>query len=179
MTVIYQGREGRGPGPDFRGAVIAGPSALTLRGDVELHVRSSSFRAHGHDRDPAYGNVILHVVFEDDVGVDTPLPSGRTAPVVALAPWVDTRAGELERWLSQPLLWREPCHEALVRLGAVGVGAALEAEGDRRFAGPRRRAGLGLERPPATGDAERRHLRAVPPVRRELRADRLIAVRSV
>ena len=134
VTVIYQGREGRGPGPDFRGAVIAGPSALTLRGDVELHVRASSFHAHGHDRDPAYSDVILHVVFEDDVGADTLLPCGRTAPVVALAPWVHARAGELERWLSQPLLWREPCHEALVRLGAVGVGAALEAEGDRRFA---------------------------------------------
>ena len=77
VTVIYQGREGRGPGPDFRGAVIAGPSALTLRGDVELHVRASSFHAHGHDRDPAYSDVILHVVFEDDVGADTLLRGRR------------------------------------------------------------------------------------------------------
>jgi len=134
VTVIYQGREGRGAGPDFSGAVIAGPSSLTLRGDIELHVRASSFRAHGHDRDRAYNNVILHVVFEDDVGADTPLFGGGSAPVVALAPWVSARAGELERWLAQPLLWREPCHDALVRMGAAGVAASLEVEGDRRFA---------------------------------------------
>lgn len=133
VTVIFQGREGRGPGPDFRGAVIAGPSQLPVRGDVELHVRSSSFRAHGHDLDPAYARVVLHVVFEDDTGEDTPLPGGRVAPVIALAPWVAARAGELERWLAQPLLWREPCHDAVMRMGAEGAGAALDAEGDRRF----------------------------------------------
>lgn len=133
VRLIFQGRQGRGPGPDFRGAVIAGPSGVPLRGDVELHVRSSSFRAHGHAVDPAYRNVILHVVFEDDTGEDTPLPGGRTAPVVALAPWVARRADDLRRWLAQPLLWREPCHDAVMRMGVDGAGAALDAEGDRRF----------------------------------------------
>ncbi|MDE3096847.1 MAG: DUF2851 family protein [Chloroflexota bacterium] len=134
VRVVHQGRPGRGPGPDFRGAVIAGPSGLTLRGDVELHVRSSSFRAHGHAADPAYAGVVLHVVFDDDTGADTPLPGGGTAPVVALAPWVARRAGELERWLERPPLWREPCHDAVARLGAEGAGATLDAEGDRRLA---------------------------------------------
>ena len=133
VRLIFQGRQGRGPGPDFRGAAIAGPSGVTLRGDVELHVRSSSFRAHGHADDPAYRNVILHVVFEDDTGADTPLFGGRTAPVVALAPWVARRADELRRWLAQPLLWREPCHDAVMRMGVGGAGAALDATGERRF----------------------------------------------
>jgi len=133
VNVIFQGRPGRGPGPDFRGAVIAGPSGVPLRGDVELHVRSSSFRGHGHHADRAYAGVILHVVFEDDTGADTPLPGGGSAPVVALAPWVARRAEELQRWLARPLLWREPCHDAVMRLGLEGAGAALEAEGDRRF----------------------------------------------
>jgi len=133
VTVIFQGRPGRGPGPDFRGAVIAGPSGVPLRGDVELHVRASSFRAHGHHADRAYARVILHVVFEDDTGAETPLPGGGSAPVVALAPWVARRARELERWLERPLLWREPCHDAVMRMGAGGAGAALDAAGDRRF----------------------------------------------
>jgi hypothetical protein len=140
VNVIFQGRPGRGPGPDFRGAVIAGPSGLPLRGDVELHVRSSSFRAHGHETDASYANVILHVVFEDDTGADTPLPGGRTAPVVALAPWVARRADDLQRWLAQPLLWREPCHDAVMRLGGEGVVAALDAEGDRRLSAKVKRA---------------------------------------
>lgn len=133
VTVIYQGRAGRGAGPDFRGAVVTGPSGVPLRGDVELHVRASSFRAHGHDRDPAYARVVLHVVFEDDAGEDTPLPGGGTAPVVALAPWVARRAEDLQRWLERPLLWREPCHDAVMRMGVEGAAAALEVEGDRRF----------------------------------------------
>ncbi len=133
VAVIHQGRPGRGPGPDFRNASICGPSGLPLHGDIELHVRSSSFHAHGHDRDAAYRNVILHVVFEDDTGRDTPLFGGGSAPVVALAPWVARRAEELQRWLAQPLLWREPCHDAVMRLGADGAGRALDAEGVRRF----------------------------------------------
>jgi hypothetical protein len=133
VTVIFPGRPGRGPGPDFRGALIAGPSGLPLRGDVELHLRASSFRAHGHDRDAAYAGVVLHVVFEDDDGEDTALPGGGVAPVVALAPWVSRRAGELAHWLERPLLWREPCHDALARLGAERALAELDAAGDRRF----------------------------------------------
>lgn len=133
VRVVSPGRPGRGPGPDFRGAAIAGPSGVPLRGDIELHVRSSMFRAHGHERDPAYRNVVLHVVFEDDTGEDTPLPGGKAAPVVALAPWVARRADELRLWLQRPLLWREPCHDAVMRMGAEGVSAALDAEGDLRF----------------------------------------------
>ena len=137
VRVIYQGRRGRGPGPDFRGALIAGPSAVPVRGDVELHVRSSDFRAHKHHRDAAYRNVVLHVVFIDDApaGGDgtTALPGGGAAPIIALAPWVTRRAGELERWIARPLLWREPCHDAVRHLGADGAAAVLEREGDRRF----------------------------------------------
>ncbi len=133
VRVIFQGRAGRGPGPDFRGAVIAGPSGIPVRGDVELHVRASDFRAHGHHTDRAYGNIVLHVVFEDDTSEDTLLPGGGRAPVVALASWVARRSGELQHWLERPLLWREPCHDAVMRMGADGAGAALDAEGDRRF----------------------------------------------
>jgi len=133
VRVVFQGRPGRGPGPDFRNAVICGPSGVTLRGDIELHVRASDFAAHGHVRDPAYASVILHVVFEDDTGIDTILPGGKTAPVIALAPWVARRAGEIERWLAQPALWREPCHHAVQRLGAAAVASSIEALGDQRL----------------------------------------------
>ncbi len=133
VRALHRGRRGRGPGPDFRGAVIAGPSGLTLRGDVELHVRASEFRAHGHHRDPAYDSVVLHVVFEDDVGADTTLRCGRAVPVIALAPWVARRAGEIQRWLARPALWLEPCHDAPERLGPEGLASALDALGDARF----------------------------------------------
>jgi hypothetical protein len=133
VRVISPGRPRRGPGPDFRSAVIAGPSGVTLRGDVELHVRASSFTAHGHATDMAYRDVVLHVVFEDDLGMDTLLPGGKTAPVIALQPWVARREGEIRHWLERPLLWMEPCHDAVLRMGVEGVHQALDDEGDRRF----------------------------------------------
>jgi len=38
-------------------------------GNVEIHIKSSDWYAHNHETDPNYDNVILHVVWEDDVAV--------------------------------------------------------------------------------------------------------------
>jgi hypothetical protein len=132
LRVIYRGRSGGGPGPDFRDALIATRSGL-LQGDVELHVRSSDFRKHGHHRDHAYAGVVLHLVFWDDERHPTLLPGGATAPVAALAGWVEGRATEIARWLERPALWREPCFSALTRQGAPAVAATLERLGVMRF----------------------------------------------
>ena len=133
LTVVYRGRPVGGPGPDFRDAVIAAPWGR-VQGDVELHVRASDFRRHGHGRDPAYDGLALHVVFWDDEGQDTPLASGRRVPVAALAPWAERRAREIREWLEQPALWEEPCRSALERLGAGAVAAVLDELGDARWA---------------------------------------------
>ena len=47
-------------GPDFRNAelTIGGTRA---KGDIELHIDSTGWRAHGHSLDPQYDHVILHV----------------------------------------------------------------------------------------------------------------------
>lgn len=132
LRVVYRGRPAAGAGPDFRDAIIASPWGL-LQGDVELHVRSGDFRRHGHHVDPAYAGVVLHVVFWDDVGVDTPLPGGGSAPVVALGDWVEGRAREIRSWLERPALWREPCRSAVERLGAADVGALLDRLGEMRL----------------------------------------------
>jgi hypothetical protein len=141
VRVLHPGLPGRGAGPDFRGALLAAPSGGTVRGDVELHVRASEFRAHGHDTDPRYAGLVLHVVFDDDGEDDTALPGGGSAPVVALGDWVRRRSEELAGWLASPRLWREPCWDALDRLGAARAAAVLEELGDRRFA--EREAALG------------------------------------
>jgi hypothetical protein len=106
--------------------MIAGPDGL-LQGDVELHVRTSDFRRHGHDTDPAYADVALHVVFFHDEDGDTLLPGGRTAPVVPLG------GPRLGAWLEREPRWGEPCRDAVARLGADEVGLTLERLGGMRF----------------------------------------------
>ncbi len=96
VDVINPGRRGGGSGPDFIDAVLR-LDGVERRGDVELHVRSSSFRAHGHDRDPAYGDIALHVVYRADEA-ETRLCGGALAPIAAFAPWLEGRSGELQRW---------------------------------------------------------------------------------
>ena len=80
VRVLHPGRRGRGPGPDFRDALVAAPSGGVLRGDVELHLRASDFLAHGHHRDERYDGLVLHVVFEDDAEEDTALASAVSSP---------------------------------------------------------------------------------------------------
>lgn len=51
-------------GPDFRDAVLfVGKERRRLTGDVEVHIRPSAWKAHGHSGDPRYANVIAHVTY--------------------------------------------------------------------------------------------------------------------
>ena len=65
LRVLSPGRWNRMPGPDFRNAKLE-VNGETFRGDIEIHVKSSDWIAHGHGGDPAYDGVILHVVRRDD-----------------------------------------------------------------------------------------------------------------
>src|SRR5574341_2399365 len=75
-------RSGEG-GPDFRGArlVIGG---VPRRGDVELHLTPSGWKAHGHDRDGAYAGVVLHVVLRRLEFADAP----GAIPILVLEPYL-------------------------------------------------------------------------------------------
>ena len=73
VKVLYAGRPAPGHGPDFQDAVVR-MDGERAAGNVELHRKPSDWRAHGHDGDPAYGGVMLHVVARaDDTGPDLPL----------------------------------------------------------------------------------------------------------
>ena len=58
--VIKTGDWNTGQGPDFQGAELV-IGERNCKGDIEVHLRSSDFRGHQHDRDFAYNNTILHI----------------------------------------------------------------------------------------------------------------------
>ena len=66
LTIIHCGKLNRDAGPDFlEGKIKIGNT--TLVGNIELHIKSSDWLRHGHQNDAAYKNLILHVVYENDV----------------------------------------------------------------------------------------------------------------
>ena len=81
FEVVDPGEWNLGDGPDFRNAVLDFGGGRRLRGDVEVHLSPSGWNAHGHDADPAYGNVIAHVTWNCG-----PEPSG--LPPGAVSVWL-------------------------------------------------------------------------------------------
>ena len=61
---LYLGTQG----PDFFNAQVYIDHQLWA-GNVEMHVNASDWYAHHHEIDPAYDNVILHVVWNNDLSV--------------------------------------------------------------------------------------------------------------
>lgn len=84
-------------GPDFSSAKIRVGKMMWV-GNVEIHVKTSDWYEHLHHFDPAYQNVVLHVVYEDDCG---DIEGTRKFPVIELKkcvnPEIWNRIGQIEK----------------------------------------------------------------------------------
>ena len=65
VVILQGGMVNTDAGPDFSDARISIGEQLWA-GNVEIHIRSSDWDRHAHQKDKAYTNVILHVVYEHD-----------------------------------------------------------------------------------------------------------------
>ena len=68
LHIKNQGSHNLNSGPDFFNAQIEIDDQLWA-GNVEIHIKASDWYAHNHQTDPAYNNVILHVVWEHDTEI--------------------------------------------------------------------------------------------------------------
>lgn len=81
IEVLDPGIHNYDSGPDFFNSKLK-IGGVEWVGNVEIHVKASDWFRHGHDLDPAYDNVILHVVAVSDKRV--PRPDGTFIPQVEL-----------------------------------------------------------------------------------------------
>ncbi|WP_316844592.1 DUF2851 family protein [Pedobacter psychrodurus] len=68
LKIISPGLLNKNAGPDFFNAKIEIGDTMWA-GNVEIHLRSSDWLKHNHQLNPAYENVILHVVYEHDAEI--------------------------------------------------------------------------------------------------------------
>lgn len=75
VVILFPGLQNKDAGPDFQAARIR-IGGIQIVGHVELHLHSSDWRKHEHYKDPAYHNLILHVVHtHDDPGLSLSFPT--------------------------------------------------------------------------------------------------------
>ncbi|MDX2002747.1 MAG: DUF2851 family protein [Chitinophagales bacterium] len=84
LQIVHVGQRNTHAGPDFSNARVKISDTLWA-GNVELHLRTSDWKRHGHEEDPKYENIILHVVYEHDTNILN------TAPILVLKDRVDER----------------------------------------------------------------------------------------
>ena len=102
ITIVNVGQYLELAGPDFFNAqIVIGNQKWA--GNVEIHLKSSDWYVHHHERDAAYENVILHVVWEHDTEI---FRSNETEiPVLELKKYVDPLTISNYQSLMTPKSW--------------------------------------------------------------------------
>lgn len=102
ITIIKTGDYLELSGPDFFNAqIIIGKQKWA--GNVEIHLKSSDWYVHGHEKDAAYENVILHVVWEHDTEIFG--KNNAEIPVLVLKDYVSVETVNNYRSLMSPKSW--------------------------------------------------------------------------
>ncbi len=133
IQIFHPGFASTEGGPDFYDAVIQIGDDPPRSGDVEIDLRASGWRAHGHDRNPNFQNVLLHVVW-DDVR-----PVANALPLLSLSRVLDAPLSELGLWFesesprSFPRDLRGRCCEALRDLDDTRLTGLLREAASVRF----------------------------------------------
>lgn len=80
VRIVNPGLLNTDSGPDFFNAAVE-IDGCRWQGNIEIHLSSSDWYRHGHHSDPAYSNVVLHVVGSHDKEVEV---AGNPVPTVIL-----------------------------------------------------------------------------------------------
>jgi len=132
IEIIYPGRINDDQGADFRDAVIV-VGRRPVKGDIEVHVKSSDWRGHRHHQNAVYNRVVLHVVLWHDSKTATSLQNGKSVPVIALQNYVEVSSGRWPDPRGSSTISNMPCLKVAGRLTIGSVTEFLERAGEERF----------------------------------------------
>jgi len=127
VQVIFPGRWNLLGGPDFKDARVS-IGGVAVRGDIEVHLRAADWVAHRHSSDPAYANVVLHVILFPTDERATSGVEGRGIPVLVLLPLLNHDLEEyaadeaIERLADHPLV---QARRELIALSAEQLSVVL------------------------------------------------------
>lgn len=121
VEVIDPGLLNHDAGPDFFNAKIKIDGTLWV-GNVELHLKSSQWYLHAHDKDEAYDNIILHVVCEADM--DAYNTKGERIPQLVL-PISDNIKANYEYLLKEDKYPR--CYKIIPELAKINIHSWMSA----------------------------------------------------
>jgi len=102
ITIINGGQYLELAGPDFFNAQIT-IGNQKWAGNVEIHLKSSDWYVHHHEKDEAYENVILHVVWEHDTEIFR--KNNTEIPVLELKKYVEKETIVNYQSLIAPKSW--------------------------------------------------------------------------
>ncbi len=115
IEIQYSGDRNTDSGPDFSNAKIKIGKTLWA-GSVEIHVKASDWVLHQHQKNKAYNNVILHVVWIKNQ--DIYHASGTIIPCLELSTRVNKTMLLQYEYLMQNVHW-VPCGELLPRVSDI------------------------------------------------------------
>ncbi|MDR1005007.1 MAG: DUF2851 family protein [Prevotellaceae bacterium] len=121
VEVIDPGLRNIHAGPDFFNAKLKIGGTLWV-GNVEIHTRASDWFRHGHQRDDAYNNVILHIA--ETIDCEVMRANGGAVPQMQLScpDAIRRNYDELRRTEAYP-----PCYAILPTLPPLTVHSWLSA----------------------------------------------------
>ena len=102
ITIIHSGDYLQLAGPDFFNAQIIIENQKWA-GNVEIHLQSSDWYVHHHEKDEAYDNVILHVVWQHNVRIFR--KDNSEIPTLELKNFVDQETLSRYQSLVVPKTW--------------------------------------------------------------------------
>jgi hypothetical protein len=132
IDIVYPGMINGDRGADLVDAVISTENK-TLRGNIEVHVKSSSWWSHGHHEDPVYNDVVLHVVYCQDKKEAVNLQNGRTIPTLVLEKYLKSRAGPPIFPESPDIYCALPCRSPGNPRKKEFIGEIIDKAGEERF----------------------------------------------